>query len=270
MNKFQGVVTKTIFKSDNNYMVLLFKVLKNDLEDSYNNKTITITGYFYDILENTNLEVMGEVVKHVKYGMQLNVSSYKTIIPEDKNSIVKFFSSDLFKGIGEAKALKIYEILGSEAITKIKIDPSILESVDTLSKKNIEIIKNKLEEMDNSSTIILKITDLGFSIKESTLIYKNYKEATLNILETDLYNVYYDIDKISFQKVDLIARKNNYLKDDIRRIEAGIIETMVVISNETGNTIVSSEEIFNTLKIIINYLIPDNLFFDCLNNLQKN
>ena len=269
MNKFQGVVTKTIFKSDNNYMVLLFKVLKNDLEDSYNNKTITITGYFYDILENTNLEVMGEVVKHVKYGMQLNVSSYKNIIPEDKNSIVKFFSSDLFKGIGEAKALKIYETLGSEAITKIKMDPSILESIDTLSKKNIEIIKNKLEEMDNSSTIILKITDLGFSIKESTLIYKNYKEATLNILETDLYNVYYDIDKISFQKVDLIARKNNYLKDDIRRIEAGIIETMVVISNETGNTIVSSEEIFNTLKIIINYLIPDNLFFDCLNNLQK-
>ena len=96
MNKFQGSISKIIFKSDNNYMVLLFKVLKNDLDNKYNNKTITITGYFYDISEELNLEVVGEMQKHAKYGEQLNVSSYQRIIPEDKNSIIKFFSSDLF------------------------------------------------------------------------------------------------------------------------------------------------------------------------------
>ena len=269
MSSFQGVITKTIFKSDNNYMVLLFKVLKNDLDDSYNNKTITITGYFYDTLENTNLEVIGELTKHLKYGMQLNVSSYKVIVAEDKNSIIKFFTSDLFKGIGEAKALKIYEALGDDAISKIKSDSGVLDSIESLSKKNKETIKNKIEEMDNSSEIILKITDLGFSIKESTLIYKYYKEETLSILENNLYDIYYDLEKISFQKVDLIARKNNYLKDDIRRIEAGIIETMNVLSFETGNTIQTKSEIFNLLKVIINYLIPDDLFFDCLNSLIK-
>lgn len=269
MSSFQGVITKTIFKSDNNYMVLLFKVLKNDLDDSYNNKTITITGYFYDTLENTNLEVIGELTKHLKYGMQLNVSSYKVIVAEDKNSIIKFFTSDLFKGIGEAKALKIYEALGDDAISKIKSDSGVLDSIESLSKKNKETIKNKIEEMDNSSEIILKITDLGFSIKESTLIYKYYKEETLSILENNLYDIYYDLEKISFQKVDLIARKNNYLKDDIRRIEAGIIETMNVLSFETGNTIQTKNEIFNFLKIIINYLIPEDLFLDCLNSLIK-
>lgn len=269
MSSFQGVITKTIFKSDNNYMVLLFKVLKNDLDDSYNNKTITITGYFYDTLENTNLEVIGELTKHLKYGMQLNVSSYKVIVAEDKNSIIKFFTSDLFKGIGEAKALKIYEALGDDAISKIKSDSGVLDSIESLSKKNKETIKNKIEEMDNSSEIILKITDLGFSIKESTLIYKYYKEETLSILENNLYDIYYDLEKISFQKVDLIARKNNYLKDDIRRIEAGIIETMNVLSFETGNTIQTKSEIFNLLKVIINYLIPEDLFLDCLNSLIK-
>lgn len=269
MSSFQGVITKTIFKSDNNYMVLLFKVLKNDLDDSYNNKTITITGYFYDTLENTNLEVIGELTKHLKYGMQLNVSSYKVIVAEDKNSIIKFFTSNLFKGIGEAKALKIYEALGDDAISKIKSDSGVLDSIESLSKKNKETIKNKIEEMDNSSEIILKITDLGFSIKESTLIYKYYKEETLSILENNLYDIYYDLEKISFQKVDLIARKNNYLKDDIRRIEAGIIETMNVLSFETGNTIQTKSEIFNLLKVIINYLIPEDLFLDCLNSLIK-
>ena len=269
MSSFQGVITKTIFKSDNNYMVLLFKVFKNDLDDSYNNKTITITGYFYDLIENTNLEVIGEFTKHTKYGKQLNVVSYKTIVAEDKNSIIKFFASDLFKGIGEAKALKIYEALGDDAISKIKNDSSILDSIESLSKRNKETIINKIEEMDNSSEIILKITDLGFSIKESTLIYKYYKESALSVIESNLYDIYYDIDKISFQKIDIIAKKNNYLKDDIRRIEAGIIETMNVISFEYGNTIQTKDEIFNYLKVIINYLIPDDLFIDCLNSLIK-
>ena len=148
-------------------------------------------------------------------------------------------------------------------------DSGVLDSIESLSKKNKETIKNKIEEMDNSSEIILKITDLGFSIKESTLIYKYYKEETLSILENNLYDIYYDLEKISFQKVDLIARKNNYLKDDIRRIEAGIIETMNVLSFETGNTIQTKSEIFNLLKVIINYLIPEDLFLDCLNSLIK-
>ena len=171
MNKFQGSINKIIFKSDNNYMVLLFKVLKNDLDNKYNNKTITITGYFYDISEELNLEVVGEMQKHAKYGEQLNVSSYQRIIPEDKNSIIKFFSSDLFKGIGEAKALKIYEKLGDDAVKIIKENPSVLKEIDSLSLKNIETIKNKLTELSGSSDIILKLTDLGFSVKDSGLIY---------------------------------------------------------------------------------------------------
>ena len=193
MNKFQGSINKIIFKSDNNYMVLLFKVSKNDLDNKYNSKIITITGYFYDISEELNLEVVGEMQKHAKYGEQLNVSSYQKIIPEDKNSIIKFFSSDLFKGIGEAKALKIYEKLGDYAVKIIKENPSVLKEIDSLSLKNIETIKNKLTELSGSSDIILKLTDLGFSVKDSGLIYKNYKEETLNIIDSDLYNLFYSI-----------------------------------------------------------------------------
>lgn len=267
MNKFQGSINKIIFKSDNNYMVLLFKVLKNDLDNKYNNKTITITGYFYDISEELNLEVVGEMQKHAKYGEQLNVSSYQRIIPEDKNSIIKFFSSDLFKGIGEAKALKIYEKLGDDAVKIIKENPSVLKEIDSLSLKNIETIKNKLTELSGSSDIILKLTDLGFSVKDSGLIYKNYKEETLNIIDSDLYNLYYDLDKISFSKVDLIAKKNGYLRDDKRRVKAGIIASMETLAFERGDTYSTVLEISNMLKIIINYEVSESLFFACLEEL---
>ena len=55
MSKLIGNITKAIFKSENNYSVLLFKVRENDIDEKYNGKTVTITGYFYDIEENFDL-----------------------------------------------------------------------------------------------------------------------------------------------------------------------------------------------------------------------
>ena len=53
MSKVVGKVTRKIFESDNNYMVLLLKIKETDLDIDIN-KTITITGYFYDL--ETDLE----------------------------------------------------------------------------------------------------------------------------------------------------------------------------------------------------------------------
>ena len=269
MNNFQGMISKIIFKSDNNYNVILFRVLKNDLDDKFNNKFITITGYFYDIEEDLLIEVTGEFQKHTKYGEQLNVSSYQRIIPEDKSSIIKFLASDLFKGIGEAKATKIYEKLGDDSINLIKNDIHVLDNVFGLTKKNIEVIKNKLAELEESSDVIIKLTELGFSVKDSTLINKFYKEKTLSIIEKDLYNPFYDLEKISFSKVDLIAKKNNYDLNDKRRIKAGIIFVMQSLAFSFGDTYSSVLEISSALKNVLNIEISDNSIFESLNELVQ-
>ena len=114
MSRIVGSISRTIFKSDNNYSVFIFKIKENDISDKYNGKSVTVTGYFYDIEENFDLALTGEFQTHTKYGEQFSVSSYQKIIPEDKNSIITFLSSDLFKGIGEAKAVRIYEELGDD------------------------------------------------------------------------------------------------------------------------------------------------------------
>ena len=267
MSKLVGNVSKIIFKSDNNYSVLVFKVKENDLDEKYNNRSITATGYLYDIDEGMDLEIIGEFQKHNKYGEQFSVSSYQKIMPTDKNSIVKFLSSDLFKGIGEAKALKIYEKLGDEAIDLIKENPNILREIDILSERNILVITNKLLELDNSSDTILKLTDLGFNVKDATSLYKYYKEETLKVITDNIYQSYYDLEKFNFSKVDLIARKNGIKKDDKNRVKAGIICSMTLLGQEKGDTYSYPDEIFNILKVVINYLVEETLFFDCLNEL---
>ena len=263
MNQLKGVVSRIIFTSENNYTVLVIKVLENDIDDTYNGKFITATGYFYDIEVDTNLLLIGTLASHTKYGEQFNTSSYQIQFPLEKNAIITFLSSDLFKGIGEGKALRIYDKLGDDALNLIKNDQTILDEVSGLTKKDREVIVNKLQELDKSSEILLQITELGFSVLDATLIYKKYKEETLSIINQDIYQIILDIPKITFSKVDAIARKNKIKKDDIRRVRAGILHTMQVLAVERGDTYSSTEEISNTLKIIINYDVGD-LFYICL------
>ena len=267
MNKVIGRVSKKIYLSDNNYGVYLFRVKENDIDDKYNNKTITITGYFYDFSEDLDFSLIGNMTKHNKYGEQFSVESYQKIIPEDKNSIVNFFTSDLFKGIGEAKAIKIYEELGDNAINLIKKDSSVLDKISSLTKKNKETIISKLLELDDSSDTILRLTELGFNVKEGTYIYKYYKEKTIDVVNNDIYNLFYDLDKISFNKVDSIARRNNITKDDERRVKAGITYSMMLLASEKGDTYSSLDEIRKMLKIVINYEVSEDIFDECLNSL---
>ena len=269
MSKIVGKVGKKIYLSDNSYGVYLFKVKENDIDDKYNNKTITITGFFYDFVEDLDFSLIGVISKHSKYGEQFNVESYQKIIPEDKNSIVKFFTSDLFKGIGETKASKIYEILGDKAIDLIKEDNSVLDKVSSLTSKNKALIISKLQELNSSSDTILRLTDIGFTVKDATMIYKYYREKTIDIVNLDIYNLFYDLDKISFNKVDGIARRNNIELDDKKRVKAGIVYSMMLLASEKGDTYSSYEEIYRMLRVVINYQVELNYFEEILELLVK-
>ncbi len=269
MSRIVGKITKTIYKSDNNYYVAIFKVKENDIDKKYNGKSITITGYFYDIEEFDNISITGEFVKHQRYGEQFNVLSYQKEIPEDKNSIVEFLTSDMFKGIGEAKALKIYEKLGDNAINLIKEDSSVLDDIKVLSKKDIATIVNKLKELNESTDTLISLTDLGFNISDAVLVYKNYKGNTTSVVNDDIYNLFYDIEALGFNKIDRIAIKNNIKKDDERRVKAGIISTLKIFCYETGDTYSNCDEIYNNLRVTINLEIEYDYYLECLEQLVK-
>lgn len=267
MNNFIGYVSKIIYKSDNNYIVMVFKVKENDLDKKYNNHSITATGYLYDIEEGLDLSIYGYFQKHNRYGEQFNVSTYQKVIPQDENGIVKFFSSNYFKGIGESKAKDIYKTLGEDCVSLIKKDPNHLNKVKSLSKRNIEIIINKLEELDNSTDTILDLIKLGFDPKDSNLIYKYYKEETLSIVNNNIYQIYYDIYNFGFSKIDFIFKKNNNSLEDKRRVKAGIIYAMNLLCYSNGDTYLYFDEIYNVLENILGFSISKDLFSIYLNEL---
>lgn len=266
----KGIYKKSIFKSDKGYIIGLLRVYETNIIEmqEYVNKTITFTGYFAELNENDKYIMYGEVFEHPKYGFQFNVKEYERVKPEDKTSIVEFLSSDLFKGIGEKIALKIVNELGDDTLELILQDKNVLRRVPKLKEDKIDLIYDTLKRHEESHDIIVKLNELGFSMKDSLAIYNVYKSNTLNVIDKNLYRMIEDVDSITFSKVDEIALKLYEDKYNINRIKACIIYVMNELSFQKGDTYLTYSEIYEGLTYYIKSEIDTNMFDEALSDLD--
>lgn len=245
----KGIYKRSIFSTDKGYVVGVMKVKEtNDKEiEIYKDKTISFTGYFHELEIDEMYMFIGESTVHPKYGFQYSVSSYERVKPSDKEGIILFLSSDLFKGIGEKMATKIVDTLGINAIDRIISEENVLSNVKGLTKEKQMMIVDTLKKYEESNSIIVYLTDLGFSVKEALIIYNTYKSNTINKIEHNIYSILDDIDEISFLKIDKIALSMGIDRSFNERIKAVIIYTLKNRSFNTGDTYFTKEEIIESL-----------------------
>ena len=265
----QGKYTKCIFKNNTGYNIGVFRV--SDSNDpslaDYIGRSITFTGYFHDLNEIDTYLFYGKLVTHEKYGEQFQVDGYERCMPEEKDSIVEFLTSGLFKGIGEAKAKKIVDVLGKDTLKIILETPDNLLLIPSISKKNVDTLHNKLKEYEASYEIIMYLSDMGFSTKDSMIIYNTYKKDTKKVIEEDIYKLIEDINEIYFKKIDVIALKNGVKKDALIRVEASLLYIMDEVSNTYGHSYYFREELLNYLPRVLGVNICTELFDECINKL---
>lgn len=267
----KGTFKREIFRSDTGYVIGLFKIKEiekdQELPDNITN-TITFTGYFHELTIDDNYSLTGKFVEHDKYGIQFQVESYERILPEEKEGIIEFLSGGLFKGIGEKTAKKIVDKLGKDTLNIILENPSNLYLIPSITKKQVDTLHNTLLEYQESYETIVYLNDLGFSTRDSLIIYNNYKANTKRVLEDNIYLIYEDNLDIGFKKVDDIALKNNYSLDDIRRIEATILYVINEVCYTYGHSYLFNNEIYNYTIRCLKIDIGLELFEKAMNNLM--
>ena len=266
--EIRGIYKKAIYKSDKGYIIGLFKVKESD-DKSIVNKTITFTGYFHELVIDELYKFTGELVRHPKYGEQLQVKEYEKITPKDKDGVIEFLSSDLFSGIGEKLAQQIVEKLGDNAIELIIKDSSILSGIKGLTPKKINTIKETLKKYEESNNIYVYLTQIGFNIKDSMLIYNKYKANSLDIINNNIYKLVYDIDEITFTKVDNIALNLNIDILNEERVKACIIYIMNELTFQTGNTYLEYEEIIRGVENYLQKELSMDTFDEYMYSLEK-
>lgn len=249
MSYIKGTISKIIYRNNyNGYTVGLIKIKESDEEVG---KIETFTGVLPEFNEKTIYQLNGTFTTHNKYGYQFQVDSFEIILPEKKDELIDFLSSNLFP-IGEKTAKKIVGSFGEDTIDVILNNKEKLLEIPRLGIERINKINNILKEYQSTSNIVLELNRMGFNTKDSLMLLNKYKDKVIRIIDNNIYDLIDNIN-LNFKEIDTIAINNKYDLYDERRIEALIIYLLNEITFEQGDTYSFFQEIYSS---IIKYL-PD-------------
>ncbi|MGJ9457059.1 SF1B family DNA helicase RecD2 [Oceanobacillus sp. CF4.6] len=218
----KGEIVNTIFKNEAEHFSIV-KIKVQETNEDFKEKEIVAKGYFSNLHEQTTYYFYGEFERHVRFGTQYKVSFYKTIIPDTKDGLVAYLSSDLFYGIGEKTAERIVGYLGETAISKILNDSNVLQDVPGLKKETAERLAASLKENQGFEHVAVYLSNYGVGLKMAQNVYQKYKEEAIEILEKDPYQYVFDIEGFGFRTADEIASQNGLSLTHPNRIGAGCI-----------------------------------------------
>lgn len=247
---FSGTIERVIFENQSSFFrILLLDINDTDAED-YDDFEIIVTGTMPDIVEGEDYTFWGELVHHPKYGQQLQMNRYERAKPTSKG-LVKYFSSDHFKGIGLKTAQKIVDLYGEDTIDKILQAPEKLASISGLSKKNREAFVEKLQLNYGTERVLAQLANYGIPNKLAFQIQDFYKEETLQIVESAPYQLVEDIQGMGFKIADQLAEELGIASDAPERFRAGLVHSLLTLSLETGDTYVEAKELLQaTIQLL--------------------
>lgn len=238
---FSGTIDRIIFENASNF----FKILLLEIEDTNSNFDdfeIIVTGTIADIIEGENYTFWGELTQHPKYGEQLRVTRYERSKPTS-SGLIKYFSSDHFKGIGKKTAEKIVQLYGDNTIDKILENPSKLNSISGLSKENKDNFLTKLKLNYGTELILAKLAEYGLTNRVAFEIFNQYKEDSLDIIQENPYQLVEDIQGIGFKIADQLAEQLGIEADAPQRFRAALVYSLFETSIERGDTYVEARDL---------------------------
>ena len=243
MIEVEGVVLDIRFRNEENY----YTVFILDTEDG----EITVVGKILGISVGDTMVISGNLVYHEQYGEQISLISYKRMMPTTIVQIEKYLASGIIPFIGEKTAKKIVKLYGEDSLNIITEDPNSLRAIKGLGKKRIKKISEALQREKESRQVLIYLQSLGIGNKTAMLIYKTYKDRTIDVINENPYVLIEDIKGIGFNIADDIALRNNVEKTDLFRISAGISYYLDMQASVNGNCFIDRNRLINEVSKLL-------------------
>ncbi|WP_209122855.1 ATP-dependent RecD-like DNA helicase [Alkalihalobacillus sp. BA299] len=246
----KGEVTHLIFHNEENfYTVAAIKVL--EATEVIDDLQITVVGTLPKIEPQDVYTFFGRLHDHPKFGLQYVVEQFRRDIPQTTQGIIQYLSSDRFPGIGKKTAESIVKNLGERVITLILEDPSVLESVPKLSEEKRTLIYEQLVEHQGIEQVILFLSKYGFGIELAIKIYQVYKQQTLDVLQTNPYQLIQDVEGIGFKRADLLGEAIGISGNHPDRIQAGCIYCLNELCNQQGHVFLTQQDMIQEVSTLL-------------------
>jgi len=227
----KGEWLHTIFQNEAEQFAIA-KVRVIEATEAIKEKEIVVKGYIAGLQPGETYLFYGDLINHARFGTQYQVEQYQTFIPDTEEGLAEYLASDLFFGVGKKTAERIISHLGMDAIQKILQNEDVLKDVPGLKEETAKGLARTIRENQGFERVVIYLSKYDIGLKLAQKIYKQYKEAAVELLNEDPYRFVYDIDGFGFQTADRIARQNGLAASHPNRIGAGCMFVLQKSSQE--------------------------------------
>jgi len=212
----EGVVDRIVFESpDTGFFVARMR-------EEGTNDLITFVGNLAAVSPGETIKIWGRWVNDKKFGPQIRMEKYETILPCSIIGIEKYLGSGLIHGIGPKFAKRLVNAFGAETLRVISEEPRRLRSVEGIGRKRAGQIRDAWEKQKTIQSIMLFLQGHGISVNQAVKIYKQYGDAAVAVLRDNPYRLAQDISGVAFKSADKIAAQLGVPNDSPKRAEAAI------------------------------------------------
>ncbi|SIS36716.1 SF1B family DNA helicase RecD2 [Salimicrobium flavidum] len=211
-------------REEETFSIASVKVLETS--ESFEGKELVIKGYFAPLEEGETYILYGSFETHKKFGEQYVVEEYRRVMPETRDGLIAYLSSELFDGIGRKTAARVIDTLGEDAVTIILSDRNSLDRVPKMSDKIKDNLYKALVEHQGFEQVMVELTKHGLGLKTIQKIYGAFGNQTLDILEEDPYQFVFAVEGFGFYRADELAKNRNLTHNHPTRIRAGCLYTL--------------------------------------------
>lgn len=240
-------VKKIVYRdADSRYSIIKGIITKHNCKEGLT-KELTIKGHFPVLYVGDEYSGLASYNLDDNYGYYLNLKGIpKVIIPENKKSLAEFISKRV-KGLSLKKAIEIVDLLGIQALTKIRNNYKVLLDVDGIKDPKAQKIYNQLIVHEAFEELAMFIQGMGIQASVANKIYEKYQDSSLSRVRSNPYCICYD-NEIAFKYADKIAYGLKIAKNNKHRVTTAVLEYLTNRVNSYGDICVYKDMILNDLN----------------------
>lgn len=229
---------------------------------------VTVVGYLPFISVGDNLKLIGKYVTHPDYGEQFKIDTFEKTMPQTAESIERYLSNGMIKGVGPAIAKRITARFGEETIHVLRFNPERLAEVKGITEERAFEIANQFNENWELWQIVGFLEKFGIGVQNAQNVYKQLGIGAIDEIEANPYILIDVANNVDFKLIDKMAMDLGFEYNSDKRIRSGI-KYALSKATANGHTCVLEDELYNFVRVLLgvqNEEIEDSMIYLKANN----
>jgi len=258
-----GTVERVIFhNADNGYSVLTIKPkgAKSDLDER-----VTAVGNLPELREGDEYRFEGEWRSHHKYGKQFAVETCELLLPVTRQGAIRYLSTIAY-GVGPAKARRIVDGLGDNALDLIRENPSCLKQFDFLKPDQAQEIADNIAQNETAAELSGLICREGITPALVQKIVAKFGSDSIQVVKDNPYVLADELWGVGFKKADAVAQAIGIEHDSPFRVKAAVKYLLTEAGTE-GHCYLRPRDILAKAKELLDFDVDVQLVSDAVEGL---